>query len=37
VIDFLRQIRRATTDHDLIDKVEDGIRRIDRDVVAVEF
>ena len=37
IIDFLRQVRRATHDHDLIDKVEDGIRRIDRDVVAVEF
>jgi superfamily II RNA helicase len=37
IIDLYRQILRATTDHALIEKIENCIRIIQRDVVKVEF
>jgi superfamily II RNA helicase len=37
VIDMIRQIRQATYDHDLIDKLYDCQERIYRDVIKFEF
>jgi superfamily II RNA helicase len=37
IIDLYRQILRATTDHELTDKIEKCIKIIQRDVVKVEF
>jgi superfamily II RNA helicase len=37
VIDMLRQIRHATTDYELTDKIYSCIERIYRDVVKFEF
>ncbi len=37
LLDMLKQIKRATWDYDLIDRVEHCMQRIDRDVVKVEM
>jgi superfamily II RNA helicase len=37
IIDILRQMKKATTDSELVNKIEACISRIDRDVVKVEF
>lgn len=37
LLDMLKQIKRATWDYDLIDRVEHSMQRIDRDVVKVEL
>lgn len=37
VIDMLRQIRRASQDYDVAQRMEDCIKRIDRDIVKVEL